>query len=82
MVCPRQTGVVNPTTEVCRTRQQGWQGKAGQGKEGREGEDIGKYWGRGSSGGGREINDGFLCMGCQTCIETYCCVAIQRGVEE
>ena len=35
----------------------------------------------GSPGGGREINDGFLCMACQTCIETYCCVAIQR-VEE
>ena len=48
MVCPRQTGVVNPTTEVCRTRQQGWQGTAGQGKEGREGEDIGKYWGGGA----------------------------------
>ena len=25
MVCPRQTGVVNPTAGVCRTRQ-GWQG--------------------------------------------------------
>ena len=46
MVCPRQTGVVNPTTEVCRTRQQGWQGKAGLG--GGEGEDIGKYWGGGA----------------------------------
>ena len=36
MVCPRQTGVVNPTTEVCRTRQQGWQGKARQGGGGKE----------------------------------------------
>ena len=57
-------------------------GKARQGKEGGEGRR--RYWeilGRGSPGGGREINDGFLCMACQTCIETYCCVAIQR-VEE
>ena len=33
MVCLRQTGVVNPTAGVCRTRQ-GWQG-------GREGEEEG-----------------------------------------
>ena len=67
-------GVPNTPAGVAR------QGKAGQGGEGRR-----RYWeilGRGSPGGGREINDGFLCMGCQTCIETYCCVPIQRGVEE
>lgn len=38
MVCPRQTGVVNPTAGVCRTRQ-GWQG--GKKEEGVCG-DIGK----------------------------------------
>ena len=59
-------------------------GAARQGRA-RRGNGRRRYWeilGRGSPGAGREINDGFLCMACQTCIETYCCVAIQRGVEE